>query len=215
MDSILIINKPLYLTSMDVIRKIRKKLNIKKVGHAGTLDPLATGVLIVCTGKSTKKISSFMDLPKEYVTTIDLAHVSTTHDGEGEVTPADVEKIPTQEELLKVLEAFTGDILQVPPRHSAIKVNGKVAYKMARNNKEFTMPPRHVTVHNIELINYEWPLCTIKINCSKGTYIRSLGRDIGRSLNTGGYLIKLERTAIGEYTIDQSVNLTDFIKGVQ
>jgi tRNA pseudouridine55 synthase len=211
-DSILIINKPLHFSSMDVIRRLRRKLKMKKIGHAGTLDPLATGVLIVCTGKNTKKINSFMDLPKEYVTTIDLSHVSTTHDGEGEITKVTVEKIPTTEDVLKVLKKFTGEILQVPPRYSAIKIQGKVAYKRARNGEVFNMPPRQITIHRLELISYEWPNLTIKVSCEKGTYIRTLGKDIGQELNVGGYLTKLERTAIGDYKVEQSIHLSDFLK---
>ena len=212
MDMILIINKPLNWTSMDVIRKVRGKLKIKKVGHAGTLDPLATGVLIVCTGKNTKKINEFMDLHKEYIATIDLAYVSTTDDGEGEITPARIESIPTKETVLETLKQFTGEISQTPSKFSAIKIQGRTAYERARKNEEFTMPSRQVTVHSIELLDYTWPICKIKVSCSKGTYIRTLAKDIGSTLNVGGYLIGLERAAIGDYTIDQSIELETFLK---
>lgn len=211
-DSILIINKPLYFSSMDVIRRLRKKLNMKKIGHAGTLDPLATGVLIVCTGKKTKLINQFMDLPKEYVTTIDFSHVSTTDDGEGTITKVKVDTVPTKEDLIKAFKVFTGNILQVPPKYSAIKIQGRVAYKMARNGETFIMPPRQVSVYSIELLSYEWPLCTIKIKCEKGTYIRSLGADIGKELKVGGYLTKLERIAIGEHTVEEAIDLVTFLK---
>ncbi len=207
MDNIFIINKPLEWTSMDVIRKMQRILNFKKIGHAGTLDPLATGVLIVCVGKATKRINEFMDMQKEYVTDINLTAFSETDDAQGPLHPVEIQHVPSKQEVEKVLQNFIGDIEQIPPKFSAIKIQGKRAYKKAHAKEKFNMPPRHVTIHSIELINYTWPYLTIKVTCSKGTYIRALGRDIGAKLQTGGYLASLTRSAIGPYILDQAQTL--------
>lgn len=207
MNGLIVINKPLGISSMDVIRKLRRITQIKKIGHNGTLDPLATGVMLVCIGPATKKIRFLMGLDKTYTTTIDLSATSTTEDLEGIVTPYKVEKIPTQEDIEKVLPQFLGTITQIPPRFSAIKIQGKRAYKQARNDATITVPPRMVTINSIQITNYAWPHLELFIDCQTGTYIRSLGRDIGKALQTGGYLTKLERTSIGKYTIDQAIFL--------
>lgn len=210
MFGLLVINKPLGWTSMDVIRRVRRLTNIKKVGHAGTLDPLATGVLLVCVGReATRHIDKLMGLEKEYITTIDLSAFSNTDDAEGEKVAVEVINQPTTSEINAVLQQFIGTIEQVPPHYSAIKVNGKRAYKLARQNKEFELSARPVTIHSIETIKYTWPLLTLKIHCGKGTYIRSLGRDIGTALKTGGYLTQLERTAIGPYTLDKAIDIQE------
>jgi tRNA pseudouridine55 synthase len=208
MDGLLILNKPINCSSMDVIRRIRKLTGIKKVGHAGTLDPLATGVLLVCIGKSTKKISTLMDLKKEYITKIDLHAFSTTQDAEGELTSVEINKIPTYEEIEQILNSkFIGNISQIPPKFSALKINGVRAYKKAANGEDFEINARNITIYSIEIISYNWPLLEIKVNCSKGTYIRSLAQDIGKELKTGGYIIELIRTAIGNYTLEQTLDL--------
>lgn len=211
MNGLIVIDKPLEISSMDVIRRLRRITSIKKIGHNGTLDPLATGVMLVCIGPATKKIKHLMGLDKTYTTTIDLSATSTTEDLEGTVTPVTVETIPSQEDIEKVIPQFLGTFAQIPPRFSAIKIQGKRAYKQARKDSTITVPPRIVTVNDIKIIKYAWPHLELFIDCQTGTYIRSLGRDIGAALNTGGYLNKLTRTSIGSYTIDQATNL-DSIK---
>ncbi|VVU95466.1 TruB family pseudouridylate synthase (N terminal domain) [seawater metagenome] len=208
------INKPLNITSMDVIRYLRKVTKIKKIGHAGTLDPLASGVLLVAIGKYTKKINEFMGMVKKYETTIDLRSFSTTDDAEGEKTEVNIQKKPNLEEIEKTIKNnFIGDITQIPPIYSALKIKGKKAYELAREGKNVEMKPRQVKIDAIKILNYEWPYLTLDITCSKGTYIRSLGRDIGKELNTGGYLTMLKRTAIGNYTIQESVELSKINSG--
>lgn len=209
MDNIFIINKPLTWSSMDVVKKMKGILQMKKIGHAGTLDPLATGVLIVCTGKMTKKINEFMDMHKEYIAEINLTAFSETEDAEGPFNPVEIQHIPTQQKIETVLQSFIGTIEQVPPKFSAIKINGQRAYKKARSNETFEMPTRLVNIHEISIISYDWPTLTIHVNCAKGTYIRSLARDIGTKLNTGGYLTALTRTAIGQHTLDQVQTLEE------
>jgi tRNA pseudouridine55 synthase len=211
MDSpkgIIIVNKPLEITSMDVIRYLRRITHIKKIGHAGTLDPLASGVLIVAIGKATKKINEFMGMVKKYKTTIDLRAFSTTDDAEGEKTQVKIKKIPTLEEIEYVIKNnFIGEIDQTPPIYSAIKIKGQKAYDLARKGIDVEIKSRKVMIYKIKIKKYEWPFLTLKIKCSKGTYIRSLGKDIGKKLHTGGYLTKLKRTAIGKYNIKNSVPL--------
>lgn len=208
MHGLLVVNKPLEWTSMDVIRRVRRLTGIKKVGHAGTLDPLATGVLLVCIKReATRHIDQLMGMEKEYITTIDLSAFSTTEDAEGVKTNVEVNTPPTYTEIKSTLQQFIGAIQQIPPRYSAIKISGQRAYKLARQNKEFEIKARTITIHSIELLSYNWPSLTIKILCGKGTYIRSLARDIGIALGTGGYLTKLQRTLIGPYTLEQAVDL--------
>ena len=186
---------------MDVIRVVRKKYNIKKVGHAGTLDPLASGILIVCTGKETKNIQKFMDLEKEYLAEINLTAFSDTDDAQGNLTQIQTHKVPELSEIENALQQFIGEIDQVPPKYSAIKMNGQPAYKRVRNGEIIEMKSRKVSIKEIKLLNYEWPFLTINVTCQKGTYIRSLARDIGIKLNTGGHLKNLIRTRIGNFKI--------------
>ena len=205
----LIINKPLNITSMDVIRQLRRILGIRKIGHAGTLDPLATGVLIVCYGKGTKLISSFMDMTKKYSAEVNLSAFSETEDAEGPITEVEIPTIPTLKDIEAVLPQFLGTIVQMPPKYSAVKVQGIRAYDLARQGKEVKMYPRQVTIESITVTSYEWPLMSIDVVCGKGTYIRSLGRDIGVALGVGGYLTKLERTAIGPHSVEHAIHLDD------
>lgn len=207
MNGLLVINKPLTWTSMDVIRKLRRITGIRKIGHAGTLDPLATGVLLVCIGKATKKINGLMATQKEYIADIDLSAFSTTDDAEGELTPVSIKKIPSKQDLEEVLKQFIGTIEQTPPKHSAIKIGGKAAYKWAREGKEVPIASRPVIIDSIEILDYSYPLLKIKVSCGKGTYIRSLARDIGKSLGTGGYLSGLIRTQVGPYTLDEALDI--------
>jgi len=209
MDGFLVINKPLHYTSMDVIRVLRKLSGIRKIGHAGTLDPLATGVLLVCIGKATKKVPELMDTEKEYIAEIDLSAVSETDDLEGELTYITIEKEPSLDEIKECLETFTGVIDQVPPKYSAVKILGQPAYKRARRGEEVKIEARKVTIKSIELLSHEWPILKIKVICSKGVYIRSLARDVGSCLHTGGHLYSLVRSRVGDYTLDQAISLVD------
>jgi tRNA pseudouridine55 synthase len=201
----LLIDKPLRWTSFDVIRKLRSIFRIKKIGHAGTLDPLATGLLIVCTGKLTKKINEYMGMPKRYVATITLGFVTPTYDLESEPEqPKPVEDI-TVEKIEAVLQQFTGPIMQVPPAHSAIKQDGKRVYELARAGKEVKLEPRPVTIYEVKMLRFELPEIELDIACSTGTYIRSLAHDIGQALGCGAYLSALRRTAIGGFTVEEAM----------
>jgi tRNA pseudouridine55 synthase len=207
---VLLINKPLQWTSFDAVRKIRNLIRIKKVGHAGTLDPLATGLLIVCTGKFTKKINEYMAKEKEYTGTFTLGATTPTYDLESE--PVDFR--PTEdldEKAIKTAtEKFTGDILQIPPAHSAIKVDGKRVYELARQGKEVKLEPRKVTISQFEITKIEKPLVYFRVVCSTGTYIRSLANDFGKELGCGAYLSSLCRTRIGEFRVEDSLSMKEF-----
>lgn len=218
---ILLLNKPLYWTSFDLVNKIRFKLRyflkVKKikVGHAGTLDPLASGLMIVCTGKATKKIDQLTGLDKEYIATIKLGATTPTYDLESDVDQTFPTSHITLDFLEQHLEQFRGEIDQLPPIFSAIKVEGKKAYDLARKGHDVELKSRKITIHNIEVISFNLPDLTLRINCSKGTYIRSLANDIGKSLNSGGHLIALERTQIGEFTLGDAMTIEDFEKIMQ
>lgn len=202
---VLLIDKPLYWTSFDVIKKIRHLIRIKKVGHAGTLDPLATGLLIVCTGKFTKRINEYMAKEKEYTGTFTLGATTATYDAESEpVHNGSYENINI-EKLEKIAETFTGNIMQVPPAHSAIKKNGKRAYTLARQGEEVQLEPRSITIHSFLITQYEPPIVHFKVACSTGTYIRSLANDFGKALGCGAYLSSLRRTRIGEFNVNDAV----------
>jgi tRNA pseudouridine55 synthase len=215
MNEILLIDKPKDWTSFDVVAKIRgvytKKEGKKvKVGHAGTLDPFATGLLIVLLGQATKDQDSYMKQDKEYEATLRLGKTSTTGDPEGEIKEVS-ELVPDIKDIERVLSEFVGEISQTPPAFSAIKVDGKRAYKLAREGKEVKIEPRKVTIYSIELLSYEYPNLKILVKCSSGTYIRTLGEDIGGSLKCGAYLTDLRRTAIGEYKVSDARPIDFFI----
>jgi tRNA pseudouridine55 synthase len=208
MNGMLIINKPLTWSSMDVIRKLRRITGIKKIGHAGTLDPLATGVLLVCIGKTTKKINELMVTQKEYIADIDLSVFSTTDDAEGELSQVSIKNIPSQEQVEQIISSFIGTIEQTPPTFSAIKIGGKPAYQWAREGKEVPIAARSISIDAIDILSYDWPKLQLIIRCGKGTYIRSLARDIGIALKTGGYLTGLIRTKVGPYTIKNALDIS-------
>lgn len=213
---VLLFDKPMYWTSFDLVNKVRNmlrsslKLKNIKVGHAGTLDPLASGLMIICTGRSTKKIDEFRDLDKEYVATIHLGETTPSYDLE---TTTD-KQFPTchiTEELVKeVLSSFIGEQKQLPPMYSAKQIDGKRAYEFARKgiNKELT--PVTVYFREIELLSFGMPETKIRLVCSKGTYVRSFARDLGEALNSGAYLSALERTAIGSYKVSNAFDLEKF-----
>ncbi|NII25734.1 tRNA pseudouridine(55) synthase TruB [Pseudoflavitalea sp. X16] len=204
---VLLINKPLEWTSFDVVRKLRAQMKIKKVGHAGTLDPLATGLLILCTGKFTKRINEYMAREKEYTGTITLGSTTPTYDLESEPENFKDYSGITPVQLEAVTKVFTGDILQVPPIHSAIKKDGKRVYELARRGEQVELEPRKITIKVFEITAIELPLIHFRVVCSTGTYIRSLANDVGAALGCGGHLSSLCRTRIGEFTLDKSMTI--------
>lgn len=208
-------NKPLRWTSFDLVNKFRyklsKKLHVKKikVGHAGTLDPLATGVMIICTGRATKRIDEFQYQTKEYVATLKLGETTPSFDLEKEVDSVYPTEHIKRAMVDEVLLSFVGKIQQIPPVFSACKVDGKRAYELARKGEEFELKAKTLIIDEIELLSCELPVIKIRVVCSKGTYIRALARDIGVALNSGAYLIGLERTRIGNVTLDQCMSPED------
>lgn len=212
---VLFFNKPLTWTSFDLVNKFRYKLSRKlkvkkiKVGHAGTLDPLATGVMIVCTGKATKRIDEFQFQTKEYVATLKLGETTPSFDLEKEVDAVYPTEHITRELVENVLKQFVGTIEQVPPVFSACKIEGKRAYELARNGEEVPLKAKTLVIDEIELLSCELPVIKIRVVCSKGTYIRALARDIGIALHSGAHLIALERTRVGDVTLDQCMNPED------
>ena len=213
-DGIVLIDKPAGMTSFGVVARVRRVLSRQagkkvKVGHCGTLDPFATGLLLLVTGKMTRKAMEYTKLDKVYEAEIILGQESTTGDPEGEITIVnDVQ--PTTDEAQEVLRKFVGDIRQRPPIFSAIKINGQRAYKLARDGKEVEIPERIVTIHSLELIDYAYPSLTIRTHVGSGTYIRSLAVDIGAALGTGAYCRELRRTSIAEWSVADAKRLEDF-----
>jgi tRNA pseudouridine55 synthase len=212
------VNKPLDWTSFDAVRKIRNTARIKKVGHAGTLDPLATGVLIVCTGKFTKKINAYMGMEKEYTGTITLGSTTPTYDLES--TPENFKDTThiTEDDLQNATQQFIGNIMQMPPAFSAIKINGQTAYNLARKGLEVGLKERPVIIKEFTITKIEMPIVHFKIVCGTGTYIRSVANDYGAALQVGGYLSSLCRTRIGPFTVEQCQDIPtilDLIKSKQ
>jgi tRNA pseudouridine55 synthase len=213
---ILLFDKPVYWTSFDLVNKvriiIRSTFGIKKikVGHAGTLDPLASGLMIVCTGKATRKIDEFRDLDKEYIATIHLGETTPSFDLETETDNSYPTKHITEEMVKDVLAGFLGEQNQLPPMYSAKLISGKRAYKFARKGIEIKLDPVKVFFREIELLSFEIPEIKIRLLCSKGTYVRSFARDFGTALKSGGYLSSLERTAIGAYHVQNAYSLDKF-----
>ncbi len=217
MDEILLIDKPAGMSSFGVVARVRRVLSEKvgkkvKVGHTGTLDPFATGLLILLVGKATKRSNEFLKLNKEYIAEIKLGETSTTGDPEGEITKSYSDAPKTEEEIKKVVQSFVGDILQKVPAFSAVKINGRRAYELARKGMEVETPMRKVHIYNIESLEYNWPVLTIKTGVSSGTYIRTLGEDIGKKLGTGAYVTALRRTKIDEYEVEDAALLDDFLR---
>ncbi len=209
----LLIDKPLEWTSFDIVKKIRGTLKIKKVGHAGTLDPLASGLLIVCTGKHTKKIESYQGQEKEYTGIIQLGKTTPSFDLETEFnSEASTSLINLVEIENAILDNFTGEISQVPPKFSALKVGGERLYKKARKNEEVIIKPRLVNVTEFSVLKYENPDVHFRIRCSKGTYIRSLANDLGQCLGCGGYLKALRRTKIGDFSVEEAKDIHSFVQ---
>ena len=209
---ILLVDKPLDWTSFQVVNKLKYKLKREfslpkkfKIGHAGTLDPRATGLLIVCTGKFTKKIPEIQDAPKEYIAEIKIGVQTESYDTEKpEILPQDFSHI-TEDFILKTLSTFVGEIEQKPPVFSAIKIDGERAYDLARAGQEVEMKSRKTTIHYLDQVEINLPFVSFRVGCSKGTYIRSLAHDIGQSLGVGAYLTQLKRTKIGDYSVDNAI----------
>lgn len=224
LDEIMLVDKPAGVSSFAVVARIRRELSdqaglveIKgkdgavrqkrkrvKVGHAGTLDPFATGLLIILAGKATKRAGDFLKLDKEYEATIEFGKVSTTGDVEGEISETGSGKVSTLAEVEGVLRRFQGKIKQRVPNYSAVKINGQRAYKLAREGKRVEMPVREVQIYELELLRYEWPFLRVRCQVSSGTYIRALGEDIGTALGVGGYLTALRRTKIDHYDVKEA-----------
>jgi len=212
---VLLINKPLEWTSFDVVRKIRNTIKIKKVGHAGTLDPLATGMLILCTGKFTKRINEYMAQEKEYTGTFTLGAVTPTYDRESE--PQDLKDYSsiTLEQLQDIVaRQFTGEIMQVPPMHSAIKKDGVRVYELARKGQTIELEPRRIVIKAFEFTSIELPVVHFRVVCTTGTYIRSLANDLGKAAGCGAYLSSLCRTRIGEFTLDKSMTMEEALERI-
>jgi len=212
----LLFDKPWMWTSFDLVKKVRNTIRIKKVGHAGTLDPLATGLLIIWTGKKTKTIPIIQDLEKEYVVVFKLGATTASYDAEQpeeNIRPADHITI---EQLKIAMKAFQGHISQVPPAFSAVKVNGKRAYEEARKGKKPILNPRNVNIYEFSILNWKGPHeIEARVRCSKGTYIRSLIHDLGQKLEVGGYITQLKRTRIGHYKLEDAWQISEFVKYVK
>jgi tRNA pseudouridine55 synthase len=201
------LNKPTDITSRDAVNRIQRLIRPVKCGHAGTLDPMATGVLLVCVGQATRMVSLLQELPKTYVSRFQLAVTSDTDDSSGKMTPANPPVVPLSEvEVRRALSAQTGIIPQVPPLYSAVHVDGQRAYRLARAGKTPVLKPKPVVIHELELMRYEWPYLDLRIVCGSGTYIRSIARDLGKDLGCGGLMTALRRTAIGGFNLETAVD---------
>ncbi len=212
---VLLIDKQLTWTSFDAVKKVRILTGVSKVGHAGTLDPLATGLLIICTGKFTKKINEYMAAEKEYTGTFTLGATTPTYDLESVPVPkADYSDV-SSEMIMGATQQFTGTIMQTPPAHSAIKKSGTPAYILARKGKEVKMDPRPITISSFEIIAIQMPVVEFKVVCSTGTYIRSLANDFGEALGCGAYLSSLRRTRIGTFNVDDALTIEKFTEQIQ
>jgi len=214
-DEVILMDKPAGISSFGVVAKVRGFLRNKfghkiKVGHTGTLDPFATGLLILLSGKMTKKSNDFLKLDKEYVAELKLGFKSSTGDPEGEIEKVS-DRIPDAEEIDRILHTFIGEIEQTPPKYSAIKINGQRAYKLARKGVDFEVPVRKVKIYNMDVLGYEYPRLVIRCQVSSGTYIRTLAEDIGMKLGVGAYLTALRRTRIGEYSVEKAKTLDDYL----
>lgn len=213
-DQIILVDKPTGISSFGVVARVRRYLTKQaghkiKVGHCGTLDPFATGLLILVSGKNTKRAGEFSGLDKEYEATIYLGARSSTGDPEGEIEQVS-DRQPSLSEIKKVISEFVGKVTQTPPVFSAIKINGRRAYQLARQGREIDMPSRQVTIYDINIESYIYPYLIIKTKVSSGTYIRSLVQDIGEALGVGAYTTQLRRLSVGEYSVSEAKSLEDF-----
>ena len=208
MDGLLAINKPSGLTSFDVVARIRQLTGEKHVGHGGTLDPLATGVLLIAMGKMTRILEYFLFHDKHYTVTMELGKTSSTFDAEGVIQEQHVQHIPEKTAIEQMTQEFTGETEQTPPAFSAVHVQGKRAYDLARKNVQFTLQPKTILIHAIEIQSYQYPFLSLSVHCSAGTYIRSLVHDFGQRLSTGAMVTILQRTALGDLLLSDCVDLS-------
>lgn len=208
---ILLVNKPFLWTSFDVVKKLRNVFKIKKIGHAGTLDPLATGLMLIGTGKSTKKLNELQGLDKSYTGIIEIGKTTPSYDLETEFDSQTDPSSVAINDLENARRRLSGEIVQVPPAHSAVKVEGKRAYTMARNNEKVELKPRHVIVYEFKIFTDQTPEVPFEIKCSKGTYIRSIAHDFGQYLGVGAYLKSLKRTSIGPYSLQHAQEIDSFV----
>lgn len=213
-DGIILIDKPDGMTSFGVVARIKRVLTRDagrkvKVGHTGTLDPFATGLMILCVGNQTKNAMQYTKLDKVYEATVRLGQTSSTGDPEGEITDTSP-KVPTRAEIMAVAAKFTGEIIQTPPIYSAIKINGRRAYDLARAGQEVRVPQRTVNIYSLDVLDYAYPELKIRTHVSSGTYIRSLASDMGQVLGTGAYCTQLRRTEIAQWKVNKAQKLADF-----
>jgi len=211
-EHIINIDKPMDWTSFDVVRKVRYTTRIKKVGHAGTLDPFATGVLIVLTGKNTKRQNEFMDMPKTYETEITLGSSTDTGDRTGTILDTVIVPEMTEQQIRDALAGFVGEIEQVPPMYSAKKVDGKPLYKIARKGRSVERKPALIHIYGIELLDFNGQELHLRVHCGRGTYIRVLAEDIAKKLGTLAHVKELKRTAIGDYRVEDALSIPEFIE---
>ena len=212
---VILIDKPAGISSFGVVARVRRYLSQKagkkiKVGHTGTLDPFATGLLILLSGKATKLSNQFLKLDKWYEATLCLGKTSTTGDPEGVITELNVDRQPSYSDIEKILPDFLGNIKQTVPIFSAVKINGKRAYQLARQGQKVEMPTREIKIYELEVLSYHFPELVIRTHVSSGTYIRTLGEDIGQALGVGAYLTALRRTKVGNFDLNNAKSLTDF-----
>lgn len=212
---VILIDKPSGISSFGVVARVRRYLSQKagkkiKVGHTGTLDPFATGLLILLSGKATKLSNQFLKLDKWYEATLCLGKISTTGDSEGAITEVNVDRQPSYSDIEKILPDFLGSIKQTVPIFSAVKINGKRAYQLARQGQKVEMPTREIEIYELEVLSYHFPELVIRTHVSSGTYIRTLGEDLGQALGVGAYLTALRRTKVGNFDLNNAKKLTDF-----
>lgn len=208
MDKIFAVNKPVGITSHDVVDIVRKKTGVRRVGHGGTLDPLASGVLVIAVGReNTKRLDEFVKGEKEYIATIFLGANSTTDDEEGEKQNVNVKSIPDIDEISKMSKLFIGNIMQTPPIYSSVKISGKPSHRRVRNGENIQLEPREVFIKDIEILEYNYPTLRLNVTTGPGVYIRSLARDLGEKLGTGGYLKGLIRTRVNNFRLSEAVDL--------
>ena len=212
---LLLIDKPFDWSSFDVVKKVRALTHVSKIGHAGTLDPLATGLLIICTGNFTKSINEYMGMEKEYSGSFTIGATTNTYDLEG--VPGNFTDIQavTEEQIHAATKQFTGNTLQLPPIFSALKIEGKPAYKLARKGKDVVLEPRSITINTFEITGIELPKIYFKVVCSTGTYIRSLANDYGKALGVGAYLSSLRRTRIGNFLVEEASTIEEISNEVR
>lgn len=210
LDGILLIDKPIGCTSHDIVDRVRRKLKMKRIGHAGTLDPLATGLLIILVGKATKASQYLISLNKEYDATLLLGQTTDSQDADGQITTTQEVPDLSKEQIETVLNTFQGDQFQLPPMFSAKKVNGVPLYKLARKGQEIERKPRFIHISEIKLTNFHTPQISFSVACSKGTYVRTLAHDIGQKLSCGAHLIQLRRTSTDKFKVQDALTLETF-----